>query len=165
MQISKSANHMVAVDCIKLCKYSLLILISRHGKNVVSVTLTGCWSEAYSFEHIRNCWSVPDNSFWSLVRLVRKIKNIIEWQICKRKCIVDKKDQKNMGQASLSWQEGNSNSNNHSEQLCWAEKHFKIHNMFSLEVYGLQEQKFTLEPVLSAKDRNLSVHCAWNLDG
>lgn len=43
------------------------------------------------------------------------------------------------------------NSNNHSLQPRWAEKHFRTHNLPNLGADGLQEQKFTL----GSNNRNL----------
>lgn len=41
----------------------------------------------------------------------------------------------------LSWQEGNSKSNNHSVQLVWADNHLKMRNTSTLEMDRPQKQK------------------------
>lgn len=53
----------------------------------------------------------------------------------------------------LSWQKG---SDSHSVQLCWAEKHVRLHNISNLEVEGLQQEK----TILAAKTRKLRLQWA-----
>ena len=53
------------------------------------------------------------------------------------------------GQTSQSWQEGDSNVNNHTVLQWYAEEHLWIHNTLNLEVDKLQ--KIAVEELISLK--------------
>ncbi len=92
-----------------------------------------------------------------------------ERQLCGRKCLDDVRGQRRMGKLVKRWLKGNSNSNNHSLQPRYAEYHLWTHNMSNPEADGLQQQKTTPVPLLSAKNRKrrlkfTQAHQNWTIE-
>ncbi len=121
-------------------------------------TWNGCWCQTGWSEYLKHCWSTGIFTHNHSLRFIEndpekeKISSERQTKMkMKMPCWCQRSEE--TGPDSLEMIECNSNSNNHSLQPRYAEYHLLKHNTSNPEADGLQQQKTTPVPLLSAKNR------------